>query len=93
MKPTKAALREHFDPVFPDFNTEYPDQLRADEFLNEFESFVRARAEGKGNELPAYILLYLPNDHTHGTGAGKPKPKKFSSPSGTRCVVRGSRAW
>jgi DNA-binding beta-propeller fold protein YncE len=74
MKPTKAALREHFDPVFPDFNTEYPDQLRADEFLNEFESFVRARAEGKGNELPAYVLLYLPNDHTHGTGAGKPRP-------------------
>jgi DNA-binding beta-propeller fold protein YncE len=74
MKPTKAALRDHFDALFPDFNTEYPDQLRADEFLNEFESFVRARAEGKGTELPAYVLLYLPNDHTHGTVAGKPRP-------------------
>jgi hypothetical protein len=74
MKPTKAALRDRFDPVFPDFNTEYPDQLRADEFLNEFEGFVRARNEGKGTELPAYVLLYLPDDHTHGTAPGKPRP-------------------
>jgi DNA-binding beta-propeller fold protein YncE len=74
MKPTKAALRDHFDPAYPDFNTEYPDQLRADEFLNEFEGFVRARKEGKGTELPAYVLLYLPDDHTHGTTAGKPRP-------------------
>lgn len=73
-KPTKAILRDHFDPLFPDFNTEYPDQLRADEFLNEFDGFVRARKEGKGTELPAFTLLYLPNDHTHGTTPGKPKP-------------------
>ncbi|HMH08199.1 MAG TPA: hypothetical protein VK579_16110, partial [Terriglobales bacterium] len=69
-----AALRDHFDPLFPDFNTEYPDQLRADEFLNEFEGFVRARKEGRGTELPAYVLLYLPGDHTHGTTPGKPRP-------------------
>jgi DNA-binding beta-propeller fold protein YncE len=74
MKPTKAVLRGHFDPLFPDFNTEYPDQLRADEFLNEFDGFVRARNEGKGTELPAFTLLYLPNDHTHGTTAGRPRP-------------------
>ncbi len=74
MKPTKAALRDHFDPLFPDFNTEYPDQLRADEFLNEFDQFVSARKQGKGNELPAYVLLYLPDDHTHGTAPGKPRP-------------------
>jgi DNA-binding beta-propeller fold protein YncE len=73
-KPTLAALRDHFDPMFPDFNTEYPDQLRADEFLNEFEGFVRARREGQGDELPAFTLLYLPNDHTHGTAPGKPRP-------------------
>ncbi|PYY08564.1 MAG: phosphoesterase, partial [Acidobacteria bacterium] len=68
------ALRDHFNPVFPDFNTEYPDQLRADEFLNEFDNFVRAHQEGKGTELPAYVLLYLPDDHTHGTTPGKPRP-------------------
>ena len=67
-------MRDHFDPNYPDFNTEYPDQLRADEFLNEFEGFVRARKEGKGTELPAFVLLYLPDDHTHGTTPGKPRP-------------------
>jgi DNA-binding beta-propeller fold protein YncE len=70
----KAAWRDHFDPLFPDFNTDYPDQLRADEFLNEFEGFVRARREGKGTELPQFVLLYLPNDHTHGTTGGAPRP-------------------
>jgi hypothetical protein len=74
MKPTKTVLRDHYDPDFPDFNTEYPDQLRADLFLNEFEDFVRARKEGKGAELPAFVLLYLPDDHTNGTYAGKPTP-------------------
>ena len=71
---TKAVLREHFDSQFPDFNTEYPDQLRADEFLDEFDGFVQARKEGKGTELPRFVLLYLPDDHTHGTTPGKPRP-------------------
>ncbi len=73
-RPTKAALRDHFDPNFPDFNTDYPDQLRADEFLNEFDGFVRARDERKGTELPSFVLLYLPDDHTGGTRPGKPRP-------------------
>jgi DNA-binding beta-propeller fold protein YncE len=76
VKPTKAALRDHFDPLFPDFNTEYPDQLRADEFLNEFSAFVRARKENEAKELqlPAFMLLYLPDDHTGGTRPDFPRP-------------------
>ncbi len=76
VKPTKAALRDHFDPLFPDFNTEYPDQLRADEFLNEFSAFVRARKENEAPEfqLPAFVLLYLPDDHTGGTRPDFPRP-------------------
>ena len=76
VKPTKAALRDHFDPLFPDFNTEYPDQLRADEFLNEFSVFVRARKENEAKEfqLPAFVLLYLPDDHTGGTRPDFPRP-------------------
>ena len=73
-KATKAVLRDHFDPQFPDFNTEYPDQLRADEFLNEFHGFVHARETRKGTELPQLVLLYLPDDHTHGKTPGKPRP-------------------
>jgi hypothetical protein len=74
VRPNKAALRHHFDPLYPDVNTDYPDQLRADEFLNEFGAFVRALEEGKGPTLPSFVLLYLPDDHTGGTRPGKPTP-------------------
>ena len=76
VKPTKAVLRDHFDPLYPDFNTDYPDQLRADEFLNEFSAYVRAREahEGPEFELPAFVLLYLPDDHTGGTRPNLPRP-------------------
>ncbi len=76
VKPTKAILRGHFDPLYPDFNTDYPDQLRADEFMNEFAAFVRARDahEGPELEMPAFVLLYLPDDHTGGTRPNFPRP-------------------
>ena len=70
---TKPELRGHFDPQFADFKIDYPDQLRADEFLREFDGFVRARkANTKAQELPNYVLLRLPNDHTGGTRPGFP---------------------
>ena len=76
VKATKAVLRDHFDPLFPDFNTDYPDQLRTDEFLNEFGAYVRARGANEGDnlQLPAFVLLYLPDDHTGGTRADRPRP-------------------
>lgn len=74
MVATKVELRDHFDPLYPDFNTDYPDQLRVDEFLNEFTEFVHARQEHKGTELPNFVLLYLPDDHTGGTRPGGPRP-------------------
>jgi DNA-binding beta-propeller fold protein YncE len=73
MRPSKAALRDHYDPLFPDFETDYPDQLRADEFLREFDEFVKAK--GSAKELPQFTLLYLPDDHTGGTRPGKPTPQ------------------
>ncbi|HTT24810.1 MAG TPA: hypothetical protein VMG82_38195 [Candidatus Sulfotelmatobacter sp.] len=76
VKPTKAVLRDRYDPLYPDFNTDYPDQLRADEFLNEFGAFVRARESHAGPdlELPSFILLYLPDDHTGGTRPDRASP-------------------
>ncbi len=72
---TKAELRGHFDPDFADFETNYPDQLRGDEFLKEFDGFVSARKEGKKNqELPNYVFVRLPNDHTAGKRANAPTP-------------------
>jgi len=65
----KPQLRGHFDPLYADFRMDYPDQLRADEFLREFEQFVR---DGK---LPQFITLRLPNDHTAGTRPKMPTPE------------------
>jgi hypothetical protein len=69
----EVELRGHFDPLFPDFEVSYPDQLRADEFLNEFTQFVASRNSGKDN-MPQFILLRLPDDHTAGLTKGKPTP-------------------
>jgi YVTN family beta-propeller protein len=71
---TKPELKGHFDPHFPDFRVDYPDQLRVDEFLNEFDQFVEAHKSGRGTELPQFIILRLPNDHTAGTRVGFPTP-------------------
>ncbi|MGA2643592.1 MAG: phosphoesterase [Candidatus Sulfotelmatobacter sp.] len=77
VKPTKAVLRGHFDPLYPDFETDYPDQLRTDEFLNEFAAYSRARQfdESPDIQLPAFVLLYLPDDHTGGTRPERPRPE------------------
>jgi hypothetical protein len=75
---SQVELRGHFDPRFPDFEISYPDQLRVDEFLNEFNDFVAARgtgpSTGKKDPLPQCIILRLPNDHTAGGNKGKPRP-------------------
>lgn len=69
--PSKArvkALEGHFDPWFRGYDLDYPDVKRAQRFIEELQSF-----EKKG-ELPRFIVLRLPNDHTYGTRAGKPTP-------------------
>lgn len=70
---SEVELEGHFDPRFPDFEVAYPDQLRADEFLNEFHEFVESREKGK-DTMPQFILLRLPNDHTAGLTKNQPKP-------------------
>ena len=69
----ESELRGHFDPLFPDFEVTYPDQLRVDEFLNEFNQFVEKRKAGK-DDMPQFILLRLPNDHTAGLNKNQPTP-------------------
>ncbi|HWE48023.1 MAG TPA: hypothetical protein VG407_18545 [Caulobacteraceae bacterium] len=70
---TKSAQVGHMDETYPFFALDYPDQLRADEFLREFSGFVAKR--GTPDELPQFVLLYLPNDHTAGTRVGMPTPR------------------
>jgi hypothetical protein len=66
-------LEGHFDPRSADFQLSYPDQLRTDEFLNEFNAFVAGRKSGK-DTMPQFILLRLPDDHTAGGSINMPTP-------------------
>ena len=63
-----AALQGHFDPKFHGYDLNYPDQKRADRFLEELAGFDRA------GEMPRLTILRLPNDHTSGTRPGAPTP-------------------
>lgn len=70
---SEVELQNHFDPLYPDFEVAYPDQLRVDEFLNEFRGFVASRNGGK-DVMPQFINLRIPDDHTAGVAKDKPKP-------------------
>ena len=62
------SLEGHFDPLYRGFDLDYPDARRADRFLEEFKRF-----EAEGN-LPRFIVMHLPSDHTHGTRNAKLSP-------------------
>lgn len=63
-----AALEGHFDPQFRSYDLDYPDVKRAARFIEELHGFEQA------GEMPQFIVLRLPNDHTFGQSRGKPTP-------------------
>ncbi len=63
------ALEGHFDPWYRGWDLDYPDQKRVDRFLEELAGFEKA------GEMPRFIVLRLPNDHTAGTKAGAKTPR------------------
>jgi DNA-binding beta-propeller fold protein YncE len=62
------TLEGHFDPYFRGFDLDYPDQKRADRFIEELRRFE------KDGDMPQLQILRLPNDHTAGTRVGKHTP-------------------
>ncbi len=70
---TKPELRGHFDPLYPDFELAFPDQLRVEEFLVKFRAWDAQKKAGQ-DTMPDFIQLRLPNDHTAGTTPGMPRP-------------------
>jgi DNA-binding beta-propeller fold protein YncE len=58
-------------PDYPGWCLEIPDVLRADIFLKELAEFE------KSGTMPNFMTMYLPNDHTNGTGAGHPTPRAY----------------
>ncbi|HEV3340863.1 MAG TPA: alkaline phosphatase family protein [Pirellulales bacterium] len=65
---TLPALEGHFDPQFHAYDLDYPDVKRAARFAEELRGFEQA------GEMPQFIVLRLPNDHTYGQSRGKPTP-------------------
>ena len=70
---TKPELVGHFDPLYPDFQLDFPDQMRFEEFDTYFKKWVAERNSGH-DEMPNFVMLRLGNDHTEGTRVGKPTP-------------------
>ena len=64
-----ATLRPYLCPTYVGFPNTVPDVYRAREFIRELKEF-----EAKGN-LPGFMIMLLPNDHTSGTRPGFPTPR------------------
>ena len=45
---------------------------RAGDWLAEFRGFVAAREAGRGDTMPNFSMIRLPNDHTSGVSRGRP---------------------
>ena len=71
---TKPELVGHFAPEYPDFNLLIPDQIRFEIFQRHLSRWIADREHGNDN-MPAFIQLRFPNDHTAGTRPGGPTPK------------------
>ena len=62
-------LRPFLAPTFIGFPSTVPDVYRAREFIRELKEF-----ESRG-DLPNFMIMLLPNDHTSGTRPGFPSPR------------------
>ena len=63
------TLEPYLCPTFIGFPLKVQDAYRTEEFLKEFRAF-----EAKG-ELPNFMIMLLPGDHTAGTRPGVPTPR------------------
>lgn len=72
-KTDQHSLRPHLQPNYIGFPMNWPDQARADVFLEELAKWERDGA------MPALTMLLLPNDHTAGTNPAFPTPRAMSA--------------
>jgi YVTN family beta-propeller protein len=54
---------------YPGWNLDFPDVCRAKVFMDELKGFE------KSGDLPNFVLVYLPQDHTAGRGQKVPTPR------------------
>ncbi len=68
-KANLATLQPYLCPTYVGFPTTIPDVYRSREFIKELRHYE------KKNNLPNFIIMLLPNDHTSGTRPGLPTPR------------------
>ena len=68
-RPGIESLRPHLATNYVGWNLRIPDAIRAAQFIKELKAF-----EKEGN-LPNFIIMCLPNDHTSGTRRRTPTPE------------------
>ncbi|HUO52909.1 MAG TPA: bifunctional YncE family protein/alkaline phosphatase family protein [Gemmatimonadaceae bacterium] len=66
---TKKVLAGHVNPDYSAFDLAIPDQRRVDVWLKDFAAWERT------GEMPALVIMRLPNDHTSGLRAGAISPR------------------
>ena len=76
------AAKESAGARSPIINKLHPDKRfqgnsRIGNWLEEFETIVAERREGKPDRLPNLSIVRMPNDHTDGLGARKPTPQFY----------------
>jgi sugar lactone lactonase YvrE len=62
------SLEGHFDPHYRGYDLDYKDTDRAARFIEQLKGYEES------GDLPQFIVLRLPSDHTYGTSAGKRTP-------------------
>ncbi len=67
-EPSVESLRPCMDTNFSGWDMKVTDAWRAAYFSQALKEFEKA------DDLPDFVILYLPNDHTSGTGRGSPTP-------------------
>jgi YVTN family beta-propeller protein len=68
-EPDIASLRPYLDTNTVGWDLSVPDVFRAAEFIRELRQFEQSGG------FPNLIMVWLPNDHTSGTGYGAPTPE------------------
>jgi DNA-binding beta-propeller fold protein YncE len=64
-----STLMQYTCREYPGWNLEIPDACRAKVFLDELAAYQ------KSGEMPNFLLIYLPQDHTAGTRKSVPTPR------------------
>ncbi len=66
-----SDLNEYTSHIYPGWDLNISDVYRYEQWEKEFDEYV------KGDSLPAFTLMRLPNDHTYGTKRGALTPQAY----------------